>query len=599
MPTVLAKKGKKTPSKSNRTPSRKISLSVSKSTKKLASKIETTSSPNKNKSIQSIKSSPSTAPKSITRRTAKRISLQSPTNHTPISSKSPGQKRKILSPEFDQLSSPLNETTFDFDSIKTPAIPLETFVSPISSQDRPKKILREPKTPNMKGLREMMASPKEMQTPDLRGIKKLMASPKNQKTPKMDGLKPLLATPKSSQTPDLRGIKKMMISPKPQKTPKMAGIKRMYATPKSIKTPDMRGIRKMMISPKSQKTPRMAGIKRMFVSDKDTKTPRLAGIKPLFISPKDTKTPDMRGLKRMVKTPKEVKSPRLGGIKKLLNTPKEIKTPNMIGIKHMFVSPKNDLTPSYEGLSSLVKTPASTNRSSRKESSKTLKNNTKTKSTSTIDTDLSPIAKSRSPPTTCIHSSRNKKTVATSPISPKSTSTAAKRTSRIKDMTETSPVQKATRARTGKRRVVIVSPSMDNNKHTHDPLEATSNGVAATLSTKPSRQKRAVVQKLPVESAESAKSCIPAKVPKEFSPRKKRAVASKIGSMKELAGNKKLRREDSALPQSISDQTGAKNDKQSASSKSKTKEVHFKSSSTPKKIANTPCSPSPKKQPIT
>ena len=166
-------------------------------------------------------------------------------------------------------------------------------------------------------------------------------------------------------------------------------------------------------------------------------------------------------------------------------------------------------------------------------------------------------------------------------------------------MTETSPVQKATRARTGKRRVVIVSPSMDNNKHTHDPLEATSNGVAATLSTKPSRQKRAVVQKLPVKSAESAESCLPAKVPKGFSPRKKRAVASKIGSMKELAGNKKLRREDSALPQSITDQTGAKNDKQCASSKSKTKEVHLKSSSNPKKIANTPCSPSPKKQPIT
>merc|ERR1712141_405239 len=182
-PKVLAKKGKKTPCKSNKTPSRKMSSSVLKSTKKSASKKETPSNSNKNKSIKPIKSSPSTEPKSITRQTPKRIYLQSPTNYTPISSKSPGQKQKILSPEFDQLTSPLNETTFDFDSIKTPAIPLETFVSPISSQARPKKILREPKTPNMKGIRKMMASPKEMKTPDLRGIKKLMASPKYQKTP--------------------------------------------------------------------------------------------------------------------------------------------------------------------------------------------------------------------------------------------------------------------------------------------------------------------------------------------------------------------------------------------------------------------------------
>ena len=166
-------------------------------------------------------------------------------------------------------------------------------------------------------------------------------------------------------------------------------------------------------------------------------------------------------------------------------------------------------------------------------------------------------------------------------------------------MTATSPVQKTTRARTGKRRVVIVSPSMDNNKHTHDPVEATSNDVVATLSTKPSRRKRAVVQKLSVESTESTETCIPAKVPKGFSPRKKRAVASKIGSMKELAGNKKLRREDSASTQSVSDQIGAKDDNDSASSKSKTKEVHLKSSSNPKKSANTPCSPSPKKKPIT
>merc|ERR1712183_878590 len=65
------------------------------------------------------------------------------------------------------------------------------------------------------------------------------------------------------------------------------------------------------------------------------------------------------------------------------------------------------------------------------------------------------------------------------------------------------------------------------------------------------------------------------------------------------AGNKKLRREDSASTQSVSDQIGAKDDNDSASSKSKTKEVHLKSSSNPKKSANTPCSPSPKKKPIT
>lgn len=99
-------------------------------------------------------------------------------------------------------------------------------------------------------------------------------------------------------------------------------------------------------------------------------------------------------------------------------------------IEHQSMSPKKG------SAKKPVKAPEAKKSSRRqpKEAAKTLnKSISPSKALSEADTDLSPIAKKRSPPT---------KTVATSPTSPTSTSSATKRTSRTKGMTVTSPVQK-------------------------------------------------------------------------------------------------------------------------------------------------------------
>jgi len=341
-PKVLAKVGRKTPSKVKATPARKATLSLrlsaEKSTANIAIATSSTvaesrtlkaivsprsslkSTPNSNKlttpTLPGVKTPKTNAtPKSTTKSTPSKIETPNTLKHmTP-------QSASLTYSEQPEHTPSLNETAFDFDSIKTPAIPLEMFVSPLTSKKKSPKRLSQGKTP------------------DLSGIKMLMASPKEEKTPRMGGIKQMLATPKNVKTPNMRGIRKMMISPKPQKTPRMAGIKQMFASPKNTRTPDMRGIKAMMVSPKSQKTPRFGVMKQMFTT------------------PKDAKTPDMSGIKEMLKTPKSLKSPRTGGIKQMFISPKEAKTPRMAGMQQMFATPKSPVTPSFEGLSSLVKTP--------------------------------------------------------------------------------------------------------------------------------------------------------------------------------------------------------------------------------------------------
>lgn len=345
-PKVLAKVGKKTPSRRNATPCRNGPMRSKALTKKSKAK-QTIQSPS-NVTPTAAHKSRITANANKKSPRESNVVPDSSSESTPRRGKTP-ESSKIKSPRsastsFLQLTEstpPLNETTFDFDSVKTPAIPLETFVSPLTlSRKKSPKMLSLGNTPDMRGNRKTITSPKNTKTPDLRGLKKLMATPKYEKTPKMSGMKQMLATPKNLATPDMRGLKEMLIPTKTPKTPRLAGLKQMLATPKSTKTPDMRGIKEMMISPKSQKTPRLAGMKQMFATQKDLKSPSMEGIKQMFNTPKSMRTPNMTGIREMMASPKITRTPR------------------MAGIKQMFVTPKFTASPSYEGISSLLKTPS-------------------------------------------------------------------------------------------------------------------------------------------------------------------------------------------------------------------------------------------------
>jgi len=90
-------------------------------------------------------------------------------------------------------------------------------------------------------------------------------------------------------------------------------------------------------------------------------------------------------------------------------------------------------------------------------------------------------------------------------------------------------IKKSATPRVSKRKVVIVSPLMAGKVV--------------------SSQKEAAVRKQKVSSKSSLKQpksveIIPPQTPEKLAPRRKRAAAASIGSMKELSGNKKLRRGD-------------------------------------------------------
>ncbi|PSN47795.1 hypothetical protein C0J52_08163 [Blattella germanica] len=314
-------------------------------------------------------------------------------------------------------------TTFDFESIETPNIPLDRLVSPLSSnrkrrndswqissinEESPDK-KRRVSPPKGRGF-SASTSPKNDLT-DVHGLKKLMQTPREIKSPRNDlrdirGVKKLMKTPKPVRSPkndirDVRGVKKLMKTPKPTKSPRndlrdVRGVKKIMKTPIAVKSPkndltDVRGVKKLMKTPKMVKSPRndlrdVRGVKKIMQSPKIMKSPRndlrdVRGLKKLMQSPKIVKSPrndlsDVRGVKKLMQSPKTVKSPRndlrdVRGLKKLMQSPRNVKSPrndltDVAGVKRLMSvrSPKNNLS-DFLGVEDLFHTPSPKASSSR------------------------------------------------------------------------------------------------------------------------------------------------------------------------------------------------------------------------------------------
>jgi len=196
--------------------------------------------------------------------------------------------------------SDLNATDFDFDSVQTPALPVEMFVSPMSGKSNKKSsrrssgvggLMSDSDTPkadytNVRGVKQLLktpgAPPKSPMNDltNVAGVKKLMATPKVAKSPKNDltnvgGVKKLLKTPggapksPANSLTDLKGVKQLMKTPGgAQKSPKndltnVGGVKKLMKTPGGApKSPansltDLRGVKQLMKTPGgAQKSPK-------------------------------------------------------------------------------------------------------------------------------------------------------------------------------------------------------------------------------------------------------------------------------------------------------------------------------------------------------
>ncbi|XP_063237561.1 proliferation marker protein Ki-67-like isoform X2 [Bacillus rossius redtenbacheri] len=291
-----------------------------------------------------------------------------------------------------------NETSFDFDSIKTPRLSKDVIVSPLSStvvsslsrsseSDSVQKIpavclvdigfqsLKEhcsipfevPQSslqeftnpteshlihdwePNMSsGSMPVLKSP----LISLSGVRKALKTPKVCKSARNSFRKSLL-TPKQranslNNVSDEAGILTETNSPDnlPEMEPRNLRTTRVQKSPVNDLT-DVRGIRRLMTTPKTPKSP---------VND----LTNIGGVKQIFRSPKTQKSPlndltDVRGLRRLMTTPKTPKSPvndltNIGGVKQIFRSPKTQKSPlndltDVRGLRRLMTTPKTPKSP--------------------------------------------------------------------------------------------------------------------------------------------------------------------------------------------------------------------------------------------------------------
>jgi hypothetical protein len=273
-----------------------------------------------------------------------------------------------------------HNTTFDFDSMKTPHIPVEDFVSPLSSR---KRSFRLQVAGNVHGIQQLMKMSPKVSLSRVHGFAMnsgMLKSPTNDLSD-VSGVRRLMKTPRSTKSPkndlsDVCGVRQLMKTPRSQKSPKndlsnVCGVKQLMKTPKRPKAPkndlsDVCGVRQLMKSPRSPKSPRndlsdVRGVKQLMKTPKSLKSPKndlsdVRGVRQLMKTPRSPKSPkndlsDVCGVKRLMKSPKTVNSPLndltdVRGVRRLMTTPRVNK------------SPKNDLS-DVHGVKELMETPGS------------------------------------------------------------------------------------------------------------------------------------------------------------------------------------------------------------------------------------------------
>ncbi|XP_021938367.1 mucin-17-like isoform X3 [Zootermopsis nevadensis] len=267
--------------------------------------------------------------------------------------------KKRVSESYENQTLPTPDsvnTTFDFDSVKTPHISVEKFVSPLSSSRKRKSSTLQVVRNGQHFQKLMEMSPKNSlgrvqefsnnsrilkscknDFSDVSGVQQLPETQSSPKSPTNDTsdvhrrieLTKASGSPKSTNyLTDMFIAKHLSKVPRHPKTPKndlkdVSGVKQLMKTPKSPKNDlsDVRGVRQLMKTPRSPKYP---------INDLSD----VRGVKQLMKTPKSQKSPkndlsDVRGVKQLMKIPKSQKSPKndlsdVHGVKELMETPRSV-----------------------------------------------------------------------------------------------------------------------------------------------------------------------------------------------------------------------------------------------------------------------------------
>ncbi|KAK7792178.1 hypothetical protein R5R35_005135 [Gryllus longicercus] len=297
----------------------------------------------------------------------------------------------------------ITDSSFDFGAIKTPQVPQETFVSPLSSRTTPNtskstdlnfKLLSSERVVQKSGGRKSVkTSPRKSAktllnvskfTPnkelsDLSDIKEISApgvalnsssshekssysdlekSPdKTTKILRAKDIRHTVRTPGRHSTPkEILGRKSIITTPNSQRSLKIKSIHARHSASPVVSTlkDNVQGLETTELSPKKQL--RSAKVQKSPKNDLSD----IQGVKKLLRTPKPQKSPqndlnDVKGIKKLLASPKVQKSPKndlrdVRGVKKLLASPKVQKSPkndlrDVRGVKKLLASPKVQKSP--------------------------------------------------------------------------------------------------------------------------------------------------------------------------------------------------------------------------------------------------------------
>ncbi|XP_059608188.1 neurofilament heavy polypeptide-like [Phlebotomus argentipes] len=214
-----------------------------------------------------------------------------------------------------------------------------------------KKLLfaMQPKTPNLKGVRELLKTPKE-NSDDLRRV---------------GGVKEIFNVVKSpvNDLTNVVGVRKLFRTPGKEKRDVLEvfpGVKNLLKTPKdSNKLENVVGVKELMKTPPNQDdSVDLRGVKDVLREKPEETSIRFAGIRELMKSPDAQEASvDLRGVRELMKESEIDLSINLRGVKDLLReSPDAEMSVNLVGVKELLKEgPKDDVSINYAGVRDLMK----------------------------------------------------------------------------------------------------------------------------------------------------------------------------------------------------------------------------------------------------
>ncbi|KAM7361203.1 uncharacterized protein ACRADG_010465 isoform 2-T2 [Cochliomyia hominivorax] len=228
-------------------------------------------------------------------------------------------KTHKVPPEDKEISTPKAKKNVIIEAI-SPQTPLMAGM---------RELLKTPKceinTPKLEGIRDLVKTPKSKTENEQEETEKLAVVAELVKTPQVE----VEQIPSSSHNNDnLKGVKELLKTPKSCNTPRFKGMRELMQTPKLSSTPLMAGVKELLDSPIAKENSKY--VLQEYTEELPCSTANktglnLKGVKELMKTPKICSTPRLKGVRELMQTPKMSSTPLMGGLKELMNSPAQNK----------------------------------------------------------------------------------------------------------------------------------------------------------------------------------------------------------------------------------------------------------------------------------